>query len=70
MEEEPRRFLGFPAGAGGHRPASPMGPWMIGPVDRRWLVSLLHPFRAVRAWQRHRRLGPYDVDEDADGSAF
>ena len=64
MEEQPRRFLGFPAG-GRPDPASSMGPWMIGPVDRRWLGSLLHPLRAVRAWRRHRRLGPYDVGDGA-----
>ncbi|MDE3086976.1 MAG: hypothetical protein KGJ77_09445 [Acidobacteriota bacterium] len=65
MEEESRRFLGFPVGAGeGARPG-PFGSFPLGPIDRRWLVALLHPFRAMRAWWRHRRLGPYDIDGDA-----
>ena len=65
MEEQPRRFLGFPAGGSREHSGSPAGPWMVGPVDRRWLGSLLHPVRALRAWRRHRRLGPYDVEDGA-----
>ena len=61
MEEEPRRVLGFPVG--GQRDPTSAVPWPVGPVDRRWLGSLVHPLRALRAWRRRRRLGPYDVEE-------
>lgn len=63
MEEQPRRVLGFPVDAGRHDQPSPPGGWLPGPVDRRWLRCLVHPVRALRGWARHRRLGPYDVDD-------
>ncbi len=64
MDEEPRRVLGFPVGAGQGAQPGPFGSSPLGPVDRRWLRSLLHPVRGLRAWARHRRLGPYDVEGD------
>jgi hypothetical protein len=50
-DEEEQRVLGVPAD------------W-FGPVDRDWLRSLAHPVRSYKRWLRHRRLGPYALDED------
>jgi hypothetical protein len=61
VEEEPRRLLGFPVGGRGATPG-PLGSVPLGPVDRTWLRCMLHPWRALRAWNRYRRLGPYDVE--------
>lgn len=70
--QERKRVLGFPTGPDpyGHGdrqmqrlPATP-GDW-IGPVDLQWFRSFVHPVRSWKRWSRHRRLGPYAVDDDA-----
>ena len=73
--DEPNRVFGMPRQAGPHArqdeeeqrvlgvPAS----W-IGPVDRDWLRSLAHPVRSYKRWLRHRRLGPYALDEEEPDS--
>ncbi|HUA96155.1 MAG TPA: hypothetical protein VMB82_11595 [Acidimicrobiales bacterium] len=68
-EEERPRVLGFPVGAG---PARRDGADRVlgmpldwfGPIDRSWLAALFHPRRSWRRWRRHRRLGPYALDDD------
>jgi hypothetical protein len=60
--EEQRRVLGFPVGPD----ASGRPSWTIGPVDRAFFRALVHPLRSLRRWRRHRRLGPYDVEDDSE----
>lgn len=68
--EERRRVLGFPLGpdpyrSSGNEPPQVFGvttAW-IGPIDAQWFRSLFHPLRSWRRWSRHRRLGPYALDD-------
>ena len=69
--EEPNRVLGMPRQTGTHarydeeerRVLGVPADW-FGPVDRDWFRSLAHPVRSYKRWLRHRRLGPYALDED------
>jgi hypothetical protein len=72
--EERKRILGFPAGPNpyGPRDQEPrrylgMRADWVGPVDVQWFGSLVHPLRSWRRWNRHRRLGPYALNDD-DGA--
>ncbi|HMK99261.1 MAG TPA: hypothetical protein VK428_03650 [Acidimicrobiales bacterium] len=67
---ERRHVLGFRAGpnANRRRPRSLARPgggsnWIYGPVDRAFFRAVVHPLRSFRRWRRHRRLGPYDVED-------
>ena len=69
--EEPNRVFGMPLLTGPHARQDEEQPRVLGvpagwfgPVDRDWFWSLAHPVRGYKRWLRHRRLGPYAVDED------
>jgi hypothetical protein len=38
-----------------------------GGIDTDWIRSLAHPIRGYRRWLRHRRFGPYAIDDDEPG---
>jgi hypothetical protein len=69
--EEPNRVLGMPRQKGPHAPQGEEQQRVLGapadwfgPVDRDWIRSLAHPIRSYKRWLRHRRLGPYAVDDE------
>ena len=73
-EYEPNRVLGFPLGRDRHarqdiesQRVLGFSPDWSGSIDTDWIRSLAHPIRGYRRWLRHRRFGPYAIDEDEPG---
>jgi hypothetical protein len=73
-EYEPNRVLGFPLGRDPRARQDRESQRVMGfsddsfsGIDTDWFRSLAHPIRGYRRWLRHRRFGPYAIDEDEPG---